>query len=81
MQNVYERAKKKKKRMKTVFFFPPPPLSLSLGMTNETFLGFADFFFFFPFLGWLFLQFLLFPPPFLVLLARAQAGRTPVEDE
>lgn len=58
--------KKKKKRMK-VFSF----LSLSLGMTNETFLGFADVFSFPPVA--LSLTSAL-PPPSLALLARAQAA-------
>lgn len=48
--------------------------SLSLGMTTETFLGFADLFVRFPSSGWLFLYLLLSPPPSLGLLARAQAA-------
>lgn len=54
--------------MKVLFFFP----HLSLGMTNETFLGFADIFFSFPPVAFSLTSAL--PPPSLVLLARAQAA-------
>lgn len=60
MQNVYERAKKKKDES-CIFL---SPLSLSLGMTNETFLEFADFFFFLLSSGGFFSNFCSFPLPF-----------------
>lgn len=76
MQNVYERAKKKKDE--SCIFLSPP--SLSLGMTNETFLEFADFFFSsFPRVAFSLTSAL--SPSLSSAPGSGSGGRTPVEEE